>query len=405
MDRKLFDSQMKDKLYSLFESNNFNIDILKLNKVYLRGGAIMRLFMGIPLTDADLDFYFLDLKYFKEVDDYFNNHYEFSDETPLTKTYKCGELELQLIRHPYLIGTYEYTTSMTDFTITLGSFHFETESFVYPDTYLDDIKSKELRIHRLEIEPPEGRSWANALQRIEKYGKLGFTASDDVVETIKKNSELKENDEFHQRTVKMSWLRNKYLTPIIPNIDVFVNWLMDIKHHQTLKKFNVYLWGGFLSRPYETKDVDVLITKRDGQYATLKELEKLMIDMFNLAYDIHGFFLDTHYMRIPQWIGDYPRSREILKSVERKQLFITITKNEDKGIVCKHRRYGLLNCAYTGSFTLRGVEPSSLVHRWVDLNGNYAQMVDLQRIIKYYENNKERNMEDFLNEFQGYSGY
>ena len=234
---------------------------------------------------------------------------------------------------------------------------------------------------------------------------MGFTASDDVVETIKKNSELKENDEFHQRTVKMSWLRNKYLTPIIPNIDVFVNWLMDIKHHQTLKKFNVYLWGGFLSRPYETKDVDVLITKRDGQYATLKELEKLMIDMFNLAYDIHGFFLDTHYMRIPQWIGDYPRSREILKSVERKQLFITITKNEDKGIVCKHRRYGLLNCAYTGSFTLRGVEPSSLVHRWVDLNGNYAQMVDLQRIIKYYENNKERDMEDFLNKFQEYSGY
>ena len=67
---------------------------------------------------------------------------------------------------------------------------------------------------------------------------MGFTVSDDVVETIKKNSELKENDEFHQRTVKMSWLRNKYLTPIIPNIDVFVNWLMDIKHHQTLKKFN-----------------------------------------------------------------------------------------------------------------------------------------------------------------------
>ena len=325
MDRKLFDSQMKDKLYSLFKSNNFNIDILKSNKSYMRGGAILRLFMGTPLTDADLDFYFLDLKYFKEVDDYFNNHYEFSDETPLTKTYKCGELELQLVRHPYLIGTYEYTTSMTDFTITLGSFHFETESFVYPDTYLDDIESKKLRIHRLDIEPPEGRSWANALERIEKYGKLGFTASDDVVETIKKNSELKENDEFHQRTVKMSWLRNKDLTPIVPNIDVFVNWLMDIKDHPNLKKFNVYLWGGFISRPHETKDIDVLMTKRDGQHATLEELEDLMVDMFNLAYDIHGFFLDTHYMRIPQWIGDYPRDKEYLKSVERKQLFITIT--------------------------------------------------------------------------------
>ena len=41
----------------------------------------------------------------------------------------------------------------------------------------------------------------------------------------------------------------------------------------------------------------------------------------------------------------------------------------------------------------------------VVLNGDYARMVDLRRIIKYYENNKERNMEDFLNEFQEYSGY
>lgn len=33
------------------------------------------------------------------------------------------------------------------------------------------------------------------------------------------------------------------------------------------------------------------------------------------------------------------------------------------------------------------------------------RMVDLRKIIKYYENNKERNMKDFLNEFQEYSGY
>jgi hypothetical protein len=404
MDRKLFDSQMKDKLYNIFESNNFNIDILKLNKVYLRGGAIMRLFMGIPLTDADLDFYFLDLKYFKEVDDHFNNHYEFSDETPLTKTYKCGELELQLIRHPYLIGTYGYTTSMTDFTITLGSFHFETESFVYPDTYLDDIKSKELRIHRLEIEPPEGRSWANALERIEKYGKLGFTASDDVVETIKRNSELKDIDEFHQRTVKMSWLRNKDLTPIVPNIDVFVNWSLDIKKHKYFNKFNYYLFGGFLSWPEKTKDIDLLITKRDGQHATLKELEKLMVYMFDLAYDIHKFFLDTFYMRTPQWIADYPRDEERLRSVEKTGLWITITKNKPEYPI-KFRRYGKLNCCYRPSFTNWYDNDSDMINRWVDLDANYTKMVDLRRIIKYYENNKERNIEDFLNEFQEYSGY
>jgi hypothetical protein len=360
--------------------------------------------MGIPLTDADLDFYFLDLKYFKEVDDHFNNHYEFSDETPLTKTYKCGELELQLIRHPYLIGTYGYTTSMTDFTITLGSFHFETESFVYPDTYLDDIESKKLRIHRLEIEPPEGRSWANALERIEKYGKLGFTASDDVVETIKRNSELKDIDEFHQRTVKMSWLRNKDLTPIVPNIDVFVNWSLDIKKHKYFNKFNYYLFGGFLSWPEKTKDIDLLITKRDGQHATLKELEKLMVYMFDLAYDIHKFFLDTFYMRTPQWIADYPRDEERLRSVEKTGLWITITKNKPEYPI-KFRRYGKLNCCYRPSFTNWYDNDSDMINRWVDLDANYTKMVDLRRIIKYYENNKERNIEDFLNEFQEYSGY
>ena len=109
---------------------------------------------------------------------------------------------------------------------------------------------------------------------------------------------------------RISWLRDKEVYSTVPNIDMFVNWLMDIKDHPSLDKFNVYLWGGFISHPHKTKDIDVLITKRDGQHATLKELEELMVDMFNSAYDNHKFFLDTHYMRIPQWIGDYPRSKK-----------------------------------------------------------------------------------------------
>ena len=48
---------------------------------------------------------------------------------------------------------------------------------------------------------------------------------------------------------------------------------------------------------------------------------------------------------------------------------------------------------------------SDMINRWVNLNANYARIIDLRRIIKYYENNKERNMKDFLNEFQEYSGY
>ena len=46
-----------------------------------------------------------------------------------------------------------------------------------------------------------------------------------------------------------------------------------------------------------------------------------------------------------------------------------------------------------------------MINRWVNLDANYTRMVDLRRIIKYYENDKKRNIEDFLNEFQEYSGY
>ena len=386
------------KLY-LHLYNNIDIEVLKENNVYLMGGSILRLFMDLPL-DTDLDFYFVDDKSFKNVDDYFRKNFKFLHKTPLFINYEVNNLTVSLVYDKKLLGIYEnLNKSYSDFTISAGCFDFGTETFKYPKSYFDDVKNKRL-IANSDL---DNQSPANLLKRIKKFKEMGFIIDDELVDEVKDRPIV--NDEFNQRVVKKSWLRNEDVYPIVPNIDIFVNWLMDIKDHPNLKKFNVYLWGGFISRPHETKDIDVLMTKRDGQYATLEELEELMVDMFNLAYDTHGFFLDTHYMRIPQWIGDYLRDKEVLKSVERKQLFITITKHEDKEIVCKYRRYGLLNCAYTGSFTLRGIEPSSLVHRWVDLDGDYARMVDLRRIIKYYENNKERNMEDFLNEFQEYSGY
>jgi hypothetical protein len=46
-----------------------------------------------------------------------------------------------------------------------------------------------------------------------------------------------------------------------------------------------------------------------------------------------------------------------------------------------------------------------MINRWVNLDANYARMVDLRKIIKYYDNNNKINIEDFLNEFQEYSGY
>ena len=400
-----FEISEREVLYSYLIKSNIDIRIFKNNNVCLIGGAILRLFMRLPL-DTDLDFYFVDYESFKNVDDYFKKNFEFLHETSSFKNYKCNDLTVQLIWNKdtsWGKGSYDDVVSNFDFTITTGGYEFKNETFRYSETYFDDIKNKRLIPNYWPFEDSNNHTTEQILFRIEKFKKIGFEIESDLLDKIRNKSKV--TNELNQRVVKKSWLRDEDVYPIVPNIDVFVNWLMDIKDHPNLEKFNVYLWGGFISRPHETKDIDVLMTKRDGQYATLKELEELMVDMFNLAYDVHGFFLDTHYMRIPQWVGDYPRDKEILKSVEKKQLFITITKYEDKGIKCKYRRYGLLNCAYTGSFTLRGVEPSSLVHRWVDLNGDYARMVDLRKIIKYYENNKERNMKDFLNKFQEYSGY
>jgi hypothetical protein len=366
------------------------------------GGSILRLFMNLPL-DTDLDFYFVDDKSFKNVDDYFRKNFKFLHKTPLFIDYEVNNLIVSLIYDKKLLGIYEnLNKSYSDFTISAGCFDFGTETFKYPKSYFDDVKNKRL-IANSDL---DNQSPANLLKRIKKFEGMGFTIDDELVDEVKDRPIV--TDEFNQRVVKKSWLRNEDVYPIVPNIDVFVNWLMDIKDHKYFDKFNYYLTGGFISWPEKTKDVDIIITKRDGQQTTLKELEELMVDMFDSAYDTHKFFLDTHYMRIPQWIGDYPRNKEFLKSVERKQLFITITKNEDKGIVCKYKRYGKLNCCYMSSFgPLSGwdKEDSALINRWVDLDANYAKMVDLRRIIKYYDNNKERNIGDFLNEFQEYSGY
>ena len=395
-----FEISKREVLYNYLIKSNIDIEVFKNNNVYLVGGSILRLFMGSPL-DTDLDFYVESEENYKNVSKYFDDNFDFQYDTETFRSYKCNSNEIQLINKFQPIDEF---IGNFDFTIIKSYFSFKDEKFVFHKRFFDDIKNKKL-VYDTDNSPGP----LSSMRRADKFKKLGFEVDDESFKKLYEDVDATEGEiglDLLSGTVKKkSWLRNEDVYPIVPNIDVFVNWLMDIKNHPNLEKFNVYLWGGFISRPHETKDIDVLMTKRDGQYATLKELEKLMVDMFNLAYDVHGFFLDTHYMRIPQWVGDYPRDKEILKSVEKKQLFITITKYEDKDIECKYRRYGLLNCAYTGSFTLRGVEPSSLVHRWVDLNGNYAQMVDLRRIVKYYENNKERNMENFLNKFQEYSGY
>jgi hypothetical protein len=394
---------IKNKLYGVLKSNNINIDVLKKNNVFLVGGSILRLFMDSSMS-TDLDFYIEMKEGYKKVNEYFNNNfyfdYDWTMEDGYFKSYRCDYNEIQLINR--LESVDEFIGNF-DFTIIKSYFSFKDEKFVFHKRFFDDIKNK-----RLVYESGNHPGPLDSIRRADKFKKLGFKVDSksfkklyDVVKSTEEGGYL---DKLKGVVKKVSWLRDEEIYPSIPNIDVFVNWLMGIKEHKYFDKFNYYLFGGFISWPEKTKDIDLLITKRDGQYATLKELEELMVDMFDFAYDDHQFFLDTFYMRIPQWISDYPRNEEILRSVERTGLWITITKNKPEYPI-KFRRYGKLNCCYRPSFTNWYDNDSDMINRWVNLDANYTRMVDLRRIIKYYENDKKRNIEDFLNEFQEYSGY
>ena len=401
---------IKNKLYKILESNDVDIELLKENKVFIKGGAILRLFLDLPL-ETDIDFFFPTHKSFERVDNSFKEKYDLRYKASVFKVYRGNNLDLSFTTLEDLVGNYEDINKYTDFNIAAGCFDFNTEMFKYPKFYLDDIKNRVLKVFNFHYGIADAAWWKNypnALIRIEKYQKMGFTIDEKIIENFKDRGKQIVVNEINQRIIKKSWLRDVDIYPIVPNIDIFVNWLMDIKDHKYFDKFNYYLTGGFISWPLKTEDIDIIITKRNGQFASLKELEELMVNMFDSAYDTHGFFLDTCYMRIPQWIADYPRNKEFLKSVEKKQLFITITKHKPSTYVVNFKRYGKLNCCYMGMWKKwwKDDDPSSLlIHRWVDLNSEYAKWVDLRRIIKYYDNNKERNIEDFLNKFQEYSGY
>jgi hypothetical protein len=205
-------------------------------------------------------------------------------------------------------------------------------------------------------------------------------------------------------------LYDNYYNPVKMNFEDFIEWALDVKHHKYFNEFNYYLWGGFISWPDKTKDVDILISKRNGINTKLNHLESIIFDFRN-SWDKYGIIIDPFYMRKPQWIADYPRNEDILRQVERKTLMINTSDSFDEDGVAKNinfRRIGKINCYLRPCFTdwwENDEEKDDLIKRWVDLESEYARMVDLRKIIKYYENNRERNIEDFLNKFQEYSGY
>jgi deoxycytidylate deaminase len=205
-------------------------------------------------------------------------------------------------------------------------------------------------------------------------------------------------------------LYDNYYNPVKMNFEGFIEWALDVKYHKYFNEFNYYLWGGITSWPKYTVDIDILISKRNGVRTKLNHLESILFDFKN-SWDKYGIIIDPCYMRKPQWIADYPRNEDILRQVERKTLTIFTSDSFDVSGVPKDinfRRIGKMNCYLRPCFTdwwENDDEKDDLIKRWVYLDANFARLVDLRKIIKYYENNNKINIEDFLNEFQEYSGY
>ena len=205
-------------------------------------------------------------------------------------------------------------------------------------------------------------------------------------------------------------LYDNYYNPIEMNFEGFIDWALDVKYHKYFNEFDYYLWGGIISWPANTIDIDILISKRNGVNTKLNHLESVILDFRN-SWDKYGIVIDPCYMRKPQWIADYPRHEDMLRQVEKKTLMINVSDSFDENGVAKNinfRRIGKMNCYLRPCFTdwwENDEEKDDLIKRWVDLDANFARLVDLRKIIKYYDNNKERNIEDFLNKFQEYSGH
>ena len=177
------------RLLTILKSNDVNVDILKENDVCLMGGSILKLMMDLPL-DSDLDLYFKDYEKYKNVDDYFRDSFECIEETNAFKNYKCKDLVVQLIWNNdnnvrWGKGSYDDVVSNFDFTIITGGYEFKNEMFRYSQTYFDDISHKRLICNHWPLRVENYHSNEKLLGRIEKFKKMGFTISSDLLNQIR----------------------------------------------------------------------------------------------------------------------------------------------------------------------------------------------------------------------------
>lgn len=143
----------------------------KTHKAFLCGGAITSLFSNSKIND--FDFYFRNseaLELFES--DIKKEGFNLIINTDNALTYQKENTAFQLIKKP---GFFKDTTNeifnMFDFTVCMGAYDFDSESFVLEERFLYHLARKEI-IFNTNAEYPLA-----SLCRIRKYLNRGFSVS------------------------------------------------------------------------------------------------------------------------------------------------------------------------------------------------------------------------------------
>jgi hypothetical protein len=154
--------------------------ILKDNKIILAGGAITSVFSGSKIRDYDL--YFTDFATKGAVEEWFGNNMKESFRTERAISYlwfnpaKKSErhhgdpefLRFQLITIPGTEGGTSKIFDLFDFTICMGAYRFEDDTFIFHESFMKHIAQRKLCFNNKTKYP------INSMIRMKKYVNRGY---------------------------------------------------------------------------------------------------------------------------------------------------------------------------------------------------------------------------------------
>ena len=173
-DQSLFENE-KNRIKKILSEEVY--DVFKENRVVLAGGAITSLFTNAIIND--LDIYFKDKNGFCKViheaysNEWVNGFNQLRVNHTTDRSILCSgehDIKIQLIVYK-LFPTINDIFNAFDFTINMGAYDFETESFVFHE---DFFKHNAQRY--IDFNPKTDYPLISAM-RVQKYVERGYTIS------------------------------------------------------------------------------------------------------------------------------------------------------------------------------------------------------------------------------------